>query len=330
MIGGSYMSGFNLSYAANKIGFQADTSGLDQLAKKNLAMSKMMATQFEPQRTIERYDIRTENWYQALPYGFRRHTRNGLTQSIYLPISPENLTITTHYATNVITTLYGTVEQHSEQRYFDISIEGTTGMAPLYPDSFTTGGKAETSYRASFHVTDRNWGAASAGGFFASTLGRYNTIANKAQDLISPQVNETGLDIYHTGYAAFHRLYKFFQEYKIDVAGLESTKPRERGKHPLIFLNYKDNNQYYCAIQRFVLRRTTNDPMLYRYNIVLRAYNLSPLSVPTVGESYKDRLRALGLDGVRGSSILGDIKKTVGGAKDLLGAAAGGLSGLGG
>ena len=321
----------SFSLPTSSIGFTPDTSGIEALAQQNLAAGQAFAnSSYEPKHQVERYEIRKENWYQALPYGFRRFTRSGLMQSIYLPISPENITIVTHYATNVITTLYGTVEQHSEQRYFDITIEGTTGMAPTYPDTFTTGGTAEKSYRASFHVTDKNWGSASAGGFFASTLGRYNRIANKAQDLISPQVNETGINLYNTGYAAFHRLYKFFQEYKIDTAGLEATKQRKKGKHPLTFLNYKDNNQYQCALTGFTLKKSANDPMMYRYSIVLRAYNLAPLSMPTVGQSYKDRLRALGLDGVKGSSILGDIKKTVGGAKDILGAAAGGLGGLGG
>lgn len=277
------------------------------------------------------YTIRSTNWYHALPYGFRRYTKDLTVYSIYLPISPENITITTHYATNVITTLYGTVEQHSEQRYFDIIISGTTGMAPLYNGEEIFGDVTRHS-RASFHATDANWGNRSAGGFFANTLGRYNAIANRAQDLISPVPNETGIRPENSGYMAFHRLYRFFQEYKNDAAGVDSPKKREKGAYPLMFLNYKDNNEYQCSIQRFVLKRSANEPMLYRYEILLRAYNIRTLELEDVRpwKTVKQRMAELGLNGISGTSLLGDIKKTVGGAKDILAAASGGLGGVGG
>jgi hypothetical protein len=73
------------------------------------------------------------NWYQALPYGFKNVRRDGSVRIMFLPISPSNIQVVTHYATNIVPTLYGTVEEHSEQRYFDITISGTTGFSPRYP-----------------------------------------------------------------------------------------------------------------------------------------------------------------------------------------------------
>ena len=66
------------------------------------------------------YSIDWQNWYQALPYGVRYRDKDGKTADFYLPLAPSNIQITTHFATNVIPTMYGTVEEHSEQRYFDI------------------------------------------------------------------------------------------------------------------------------------------------------------------------------------------------------------------
>ena len=262
-----------------------------------------------------------DNWYRALPYGFRRYDRQGYTRTCYLPISPENITIQTQFATNVVATLYGTVEQHSEMRYFDVTIEGTTGMAPTYINDKKKEGRLAVS-------AGDNWGKASAGGFFASTIGRYNALAGKAQDLINPVENTTGVTVGSTGYRAFHELYLFFLDYKKDAAGINSDKKRRQ--HPLNFLNYKDNNQYNVAITGFTCVKSINDPMLYRYKITMRGYNLRPLDAPDMADNYKQRIADLGLDGVKGSSLLGDIKKTVGGAKGLLGGALGALGGLGG
>src|SRR5690349_19439102 len=78
------------------------------------------------------YSLESQNWYSAKPYGFKASLRDGRTVVMFLPISPSNLTISTNFATNLIPTLYGTVEEHSEIRYFDITIEGTTGMAPKF------------------------------------------------------------------------------------------------------------------------------------------------------------------------------------------------------
>src|SRR5689334_19686681 len=71
------------------------------------------------------YTLESQNWYSAKPYGFKASLRNGRSVVMFLPINPSNLTISTNFATNMIPTLYGTVEEHSEVRYFDITIEGT-------------------------------------------------------------------------------------------------------------------------------------------------------------------------------------------------------------
>ena len=86
------------------------------------------------------YIVSMDNWYKALPYGFRFSPRDGSASVIcYLPLSPENITVSTHFGTNIIPTLYGTIEEHSEQRYYDIVLSGTTGFAPKYPNVFVAG-----------------------------------------------------------------------------------------------------------------------------------------------------------------------------------------------
>jgi hypothetical protein len=296
------------------------------------------------------YKTNRENWYKALPYGFKFRNRQGDEHIMFLPISPENLTITTHYATNVITTLYGTVEEHSEQRYFDILIEGTTGIMPKYPTAIP---KASLGNLKNFSSTGRgsygdatgfrlSIGSQIAGGFFSQTIGIANQILGKAQDVLNGKesMDVSGIDsASNTGYQAFHRLYKFFLEYKADASGIRrGAQPamdrRQRSgeddsSHPLSFLNYKDNQQYDVSIQRFTLKRDTSNPMLYKYSITLRAYNLREIGQQMGIGGLQDRLSALGLDGVESSTLLSQVSGTVRNVKQLAAAALGGRDILG-
>jgi hypothetical protein len=295
------------------------------------------------------YITEMNNWYKAPPYGFRWRNRFGRETIMMLPINPSNLNITTHFATNVITTLYGTVEEHSEQRYFDIVIEGTTGMTPKYTQALAADeldklGSKVSSGRLSYgDATDGRIGVSSdiAGGFFAKTIGVVNAALNKAQDLVSGREdqNRSGVFADNTGYVAFHRLYKFLLSYKADMVGLDPTdlsaeidssprKPDPNGNaNPLLFLNYKDNCRYTVAVQRFTLRKTAENPMLYYYNITLRAYNIEPLDALTT--DIGNRLTSLGLDGVKSSTLLSEVKDLSNGAKQIFGAGLGGASILG-
>ena len=294
------------------------------------------------------YVTERENWFKAPPYGFRWQNRQGKQIFMMLPISPSNLTITTHFATNVVTTLYGTVEEHSEQRYFDIKIAGTTGMSPRYVEALEASelgqlkGKSSTGRLSYGDSTDGRVGISSdiAGGFFAKTIGTVNAALNKAQDVISGREdqNRSGVFLNKTGYLAFHRLYKFFLKYKADMVGIDPNNPgvidsdeRKPGAddktHPLMFVNYKDNCKYHCSIQKFDLIKDASNPMLYTYNIILRAYNIEP--VDSLKDDVGNRLADFGLDGVKSSSLLTEVKDISNSAKQIFGAALGGINILG-
>lgn len=275
------------------------------------------------------YKVEKQNWYTAKPYGFKTTTRDNKEFTMFLPISPSNLTINTNFATNVVTTLYGTIEEHSDVRYFDITIEGTTGFAPKFVEP-GEGKEASTLY-LNLYNSGRSTAAVaetiSAGGFFAKTLGAINQIKNKAVDLLEggPKA-KTGIHVNESGYAAFHNLYRFLLQYKKDAAGVSSQTDRQ--SHPLIFFNYKDNNQYNVSVRSFTMRRDANNPMLYNYSIQLRGYNLKNIE-KSVNEDLGQRYADLGLNGVDGSSVLGNIKSLSGQAKSIIGSAVGGISVLG-
>ena len=281
------------------------------------------------------YNPIPQNWYQSKPYAFKAK-RDAQSYIFYLPINPKNINIVTHFATNVIATLYGTVEEHSEQRYFDITISGTTGFAPQFTEEFSSegvstpkGGRKRYDDFSIFSIT---------GGFAGKTVGKLQNALNQAKIALSTIGNtnnyKTGVFNNSSGYVAFHNFYKFLLQYKKDTvaSGSLATSPVESmgsttaPNPPLLFVNYKDNNQYSCAIQRFTLERSAEDPMLYNYSIQMRAYNLSPITTgrsPDLSTRYKD----LGLDEVQ--SVAAKAKVAINAGKSALASARGAVKTIG-
>lgn len=278
------------------------------------------------------YKISPTDWYSAKPYGFIFNSRTGKQFTMFLPINPSNLTITTNFATNIIPTLYGTVEEHSEVRYYDISIEGTTGIAPKFIDPIQSN-KADANTlistlrspgRASFPISDGV--SAAAGGFFSKTLETISRAANKAVDFNLTKQPLKSFNNESSGYVAFHNLYRFLMKYKKDAAGIENKKAMH--KPPLVFFNYKDGNKYSVVVRNFTLRRSADNPMLYYYSIQMRGYHLQSME-GSVENTLGERLKDLGLDGVKGSSMLGEIKDKASSVKSIINAAFGGIDILG-
>lgn len=271
------------------------------------------------------------NWYTAKPYGFKFTPRSGSAMVMFLPINPSNLTITTQFATSIVPTLYGTVEEHSPVRYYDISIEGTTGMGPKYVQPFVDGALPQPKSGRSRFTVQQNL-ASYTQGFFLKTLTRAQNIYNDATSLLSGAEASTGLQLDQTGYAAFHNLYRFLLKYKKDAAGVDNngSTPRTEGNHPLTFFNYKDNNQYKVVVKTMSLRRDKEDPMMYHYSIQMRGYDLESAgangkSVDTAQQLLSD----LGLDGIDGSDFLGRAKLASTRAKSILSSVASGINQLG-
>jgi len=295
-----------------------------------------MAGELTSKDLIAAYNLtkdQQESWYQAKPYCFRIKDRNNFQVDFYLPISPSNLTITTHFATNVIATMFGTVEEHSEQRYFDIVIQGTTGFAPKhYKPEFQKGPGQKTKNESSIFedvqsifsqkeddsvgdITGRRSFSVktnlTTGGFFKRTQALARAIVRNISSFLPSDDYPSAIPFNKTGYKAFHNFYRFLLAYKANILKDDGNLRRKgRENHPLRFVNYKDNNQYNVAIQTFMLSRNADDPMLYNYNIVMRGYKLDSADKSDRGVLDDTRLADLGLDGVESSSKFSKFANT--------------------
>jgi hypothetical protein len=234
------------------------------------------------------------NWYKQKPYAFKFRDN-----TFYLPIAPSNIAINTHFATNMISTMYGTVEEHSEQRYYDISISGTTGMSPKYYKQIEQQRNDLTGVVGRALMPLNNRVTSGFSGFFKRTKALAENALNQAADIIEEQQPSNGVDVERSGYVAFHNFYKFLLLYKKDISN--EIKLSGSGERNLRFINYKDNNQYNVVINNFQLTRDASDPMLYNYSISMRAYNIRTADSPILDLDLADRATQLGLDGLDGS-----------------------------
>lgn len=310
------------------------------------------------------YTIVKSNWYKALPYAFRIVNKDGNAYVFNLPINPSNLTINTHFATNIIASLYGTVEEHSEQRYFDIVIAGTTGMAPKYntivadkdeknankaasndkPKALSFMNKAIDKISQTFKVKETtgvifgrlsgdtsNTIRSATGGFFERTANLAKNAVNQVKDIgnaFTKKEDKSSIHIENTGYAAFHKLYKFLLSHKKDILDEKNKKRFGNRQHPIQFLNYKDNNEYNVVIQNFQLTRSADDPMLYKYSISMRGYDLKTIGQLTLIQG-DIKITELGLDNINNSSLKSILSNTTRNAKGALSSTVATLKGLG-
>lgn len=282
--------------------------------------------------SVEPYTVTPTNWYKSLPYGFAFYDidskESGSPKStIYLPIAPNNLSITTSFATNIVTTLYGIIEEHSEVRYHDILISGNTGYSPRFVAPFEKGTRSEDSQstgRAAFST-----GGIDLGGFLpevSNTINQALDIFSDVQNTLSGgSKNPTGVVADKSGYVAFHNLRKFFLKYKMDAAQVGATtqsyvsplqfptdnKPT-RKVHPIQFLNYKDGLKYDCVPLSFTMTRSAENPLLYNYSIRLRAFNEQNVNEKLL--AVDQRKAELGLDGLEGQTLFTKFTSIAGNA----------------
>lgn len=279
------------------------------------------------------YEPIVENWYKSLPYAFVATDSTGTKKTFNLPLSPSNISITTHFATNVIATIGGTVEEHAPQRYFDISISGTTGISPQYSSEFSALSSLNTEIGGRTAYTPEFSLGAQTGGFFAKTTGQLDNALNRARDILGgSKKHESGVAAASSGYAAFHNFYKFLLKGKSQLSSGGSSIagfsiPGTSKAEPLRFLSYKDNQEYKCAIMRFELVRSADNPMLYNYSIQLRAYGLSSIGSENTQSLGDTRLQLLGIGG--DSSLLSSFKNKISGAKAGIAAVSGAFKSFG-
>ena len=267
------------------------------------------------------WEIFPERWHQVFPYQFiimqnKKEDSSGIKAgsaqlAIYtLPIPPQALNMRMVSASNVTPTLGGVVEETSANVFWEISLNGTTGVAvgkagnlaqQLAPDKkgieaswsldyaksllFGDAPKVASKFREVIKTTgelsgifgalqgaagkvlggldqlDKVTGSGATGG-----VGAANGMLQQAL-LPSPMFNASSVSRTKNGFGEIQQMQRFLLVY----SRLKGAFPNE---FFLKFVMHKTNQQWMCSIKDFQISQNAQNPMLYRYSIQLKCWQV--------------------------------------------------------
>lgn len=174
----------------------------------------------------------------------------------FLP--PQAIQIQTQFASSVIATNRGILEENNGMVFRTITISGTTGVWPAKP--FQKKGSSSLLGRLAKNI-------------FPAATSAISNLFGQIKKTTSSIVGEGPLDLQKpdkdSGYYQFWALHNFF------VAYAEAKKDPGCKNFRLVFGAPKDNIEYICTPVQFDMRRDSSNPLLYRYQIVLRAWDIT-------------------------------------------------------
>jgi hypothetical protein len=216
-----------------------------------------------PQSTQALSDVLIKSWFpntwehaqfdrsvKLFPYKIQQIKNGQVVESFTLPISPQQLTVSTPFAVVVTPTLNGIVEEHNSVRFKDIEIAGTMGVFP------TDRNPANPTFLDYVNLFDPTG--------VADTVSSVTAGIPLAQILLSRPELVNVSTAYKSGYANLHRLRIFLESY--------AEKKKTDKDLRLVFASYKDNQFYYVTPSSFTVRRSVNSPLEYEYSLALRSW----------------------------------------------------------
>lgn len=199
-----------------------------------------------------------------IPDGF-----NKAMVSLRLP--PQALSISTPFAMNVTATNRGILEESNGVIFRSITLQGTTG---LYPDRLTVGQGQGKATGVAGLVKSIFPGVTTA---ISNVIKQANAlkssiVGDDSSRAMSPD-QTSKFQLQNTGYYQFWVLHNFLIAYaEMKKRKLTNGKASE---YRLLFNCPKDNISYVVTPVNFEMRRDRSEPMLYRYTIQLKAWDLA-------------------------------------------------------
>ena len=237
----------------------------------------------------------------------------GLSSDTFLfYIPPSAISVQNVFAINVAATNQGILEEHNGMVFRNIQISGVTGLWPNKPNRMTTSTPGVISAVQSL---------------FPSTTSAISALAQKTKSVAKAVVGGSDNDLdksntkllsvaelSRTGWFQFWQLNNFliaYSEYKKN-AGMSGSDVR------LIFASTKDNIGYVVTPLSFTLKRDITNPLLYRYDITLKAWDITtpynPITLPQADIPTPDSQSIVAAV----ANVLTDARSTITAATNVL------------
>ena len=202
----------------------------------------------------------------------RKYFSEGSNDIVWLNIAPNNISISNVFATIVTATNDGILEENNGVVFRNIRISGTTGLLP----------KRNSQKRYTKPKTAGEAVSFLAANLFPSVTGAVSNAFNSVKKAIGINKDSTLKDnisknekaLKRTGYYQFWHLHNYLLAYS------EIKKKKEAQDIVLGFGSTKDGITYVVSPVSFDISRDSGNPLLYNYNIVLKAWALVDLTLP--------------------------------------------------
>lgn len=300
----------------------------DLLVKKNTYSAVDMFDEYKNvEGATQNLDvISPSDWYKTFPYEITAikvgenlkydpsiaKDDTTIHQFVYsLPIPPEAISTTMIPASQVTPTLGGVVEETSKNIFWNISLQGTTGISANRNNPFTQ--KVDTRTPATtFRETKKTLG------LLSGALDKFASLSQTAVDMASdfkngetiealnklftttPIFTDSAVERSSNGYyemMLFHRFLLLYSE----------LKEKEPDRWVLVFRNHKDAMEWRVVLQDFRIVKTKANPHMYRYSLVFKGWQASPLIYLA---KEQDRFKAGGdLNGLKTFTATGAATK---------------------
>lgn len=210
---------------------------------------------------------------QQLGSGTLQFTPLGSAWEFFLPISPQQLSITDTYSINTSATLRGILEEHSGVRFKNISIQGTFGVWPGRP-SITSPPGTPSALQSIFGGTIA--AAENVASQFTSIVNNITTGSSASKPkTVRPDNSGTGNDSsakgdeqggFGTGFYQQLMLQQFLEQYA------EAKKDPDNASWRLVFDIPKQSQSFVVTPVAYNWNQNVNKPLEVNYSLQLKAW----------------------------------------------------------
>jgi len=209
--------------------------------------------------------IQPEDWNRVFPYSFIILSLQGGKYVKYsglevvLPITPQDLNVSTPFASTVTVTSRGILEENNAAPLRNISFTASTGVFIRRP---------------SFSQTSPDHSL--IGTVFAGTIAAVNNVASSFRAIAGSNITASGgnqlpsEEVITSGYYQYHLIRSFLELYA------DMKKRPDGGQYRLAFQMSKDKMTYLVTPQMFNVKRSASSPLEYLYTFQGIAWGAVP------------------------------------------------------
>lgn len=265
-----------------------------------------------------------QDWHKIYPFQFQViYSSPESSERVFytLPIPPDSYSIKMHTASDATPTLGGVVEETSQNKIWMITLAGTTGIA-VSRDKSADAAMPASVFRRVISTTGLLSGVEGAATQIAGLVGGIagaQSVAGGLANIFQTSLPYGGSSVNKdsNGYSEIHRLHRFLYLYSV-------LAERAPDRTKLVFVNYKDRQQFNVVVKDFTVQKSAAEPYLYRYRIALKGWAPTGVNVSEELEvnRYANDLKAvntLNLTGTFSSLVnLGSSLPLTGGISSLM------------